>query len=483
MIQLNKLLSALNIPFSEGVSEIHRVVFDSRLANENTLFVAIEGVSVDGHSFLQQVADQGCQYAIIQRSVDVPGGMRCFQVPDTRIALAELACFWYDNPSKELTLVGITGTNGKTTTATLLFNLFTQLGYKTGLISTVVNKIGEEQVPSTHTTPDPFALNELLRIMVDSGCAYCFMEVSSHAVHQQRIHGLTFCGGVFTNITHDHLDYHQTFAEYIKAKKGFFDSLPNTAFALTNRDDKNGEVMLQNTLADKRTYALNSMADFKGLILENELSGLVMRLNTLEVHTRLIGAFNAYNLLAVYGVGMLLKVPSLELLTAISTLEPVEGRFQFFKSAHGVTVVVDYAHTPDALENVLKTIGVFRKATQKVITIIGCGGDRDKAKRPEMAAIAQKLSSQVLLTSDNPRSENPSEILKEMQAGVDSSSSTPVLLIEDRAQAIQTASLLAGSTDIVLIAGKGHEKYQEIMGVKYPFDDFELASQFFNKNR
>jgi len=483
MKALTDLLQAIGVQFTDQMVQIEEIVFDSRAAKENCLFIALEGLTTDGHTYLNQVYDQGCRIAIVQRKTSLPSDFIQIEVADTRKALSLLACEWYGNPSRELTLVGIAGTNGKTTCATLLYHLFMRLGYKVGLLSTVVNKIGMDTIPATHTTPNPLALNALLRAMVDQGCSHCFMEVSSHAVHQQRIHGLTFCGGVFTNITHDHLDYHQTFAEYIKAKKGFFDLLPSTAFALTNRDDKNGEVMLQNTSADKRTYALNSMADFKGLILENELSGLVMRLNTLEVHTRLIGAFNAYNLLAVYGVGILLNVPSLELLTAISTLESVEGRFQFFKSTHGVTVVVDYAHTPDALENVLKTIGVFRKANQKVITIVGCGGDRDKAKRPEMAAIAQKLSSQVLLTSDNPRTENPSEILKEMQAGLDTSSLTPVLLIEDRTQAIQTASLLAGSTDIVLIAGKGHEKYQEIMGVKFPFDDFELASQFFNKNR
>jgi UDP-N-acetylmuramoyl-L-alanyl-D-glutamate--2,6-diaminopimelate ligase len=293
---------------------------------------------------------------------------------------------------------------------------------------------------------------------------------------------LQFRGAVFTNITHDHLDYHQTFAAYIQAKKAFFDELPSNAFALTNRDDRNGEVMLQNTRASKRTYALTSMADFKGLILENELGGLVMKLNDVEVHTQLIGAFNAYNLLAVYGVGRLLEIPALELITAISTLESVEGRFQFFKSSQGVTVVVDYAHTPDALENVLKTIGHFRKDTQKIITVVGCGGDRDKAKRPTMAAIAQKLSTQVILTSDNPRTEDPSQILQDMQAGINNTSNTPVLAIADRAQAIQTASLLAQTGDVVLIAGKGHEKYQEIEGVKHPFDDFQIAHSFFNKN-
>ena len=318
--------------------------------------------------------------------------------------------------------------------------------------------------------------------MVEIGCEFCFMEVSSHGIHQKRTESLHFEGGVFTNLSHDHLDYHDTFAEYRDVKKSFFDQLPKTAFAISNIDDKNGEVMLQNTRASKSTYALTSMADFKGLILENELGGLVMKLNDVEVHTQLIGAFNAYNLLAVYGVGRLLEIPALELITAMSTLESVEGRFQFFKSTQGVTVVVDYAHTPDALENVLKTIGHFRKDKQKIITVVGCGGDRDKAKRPTMAAIAQKFSTQVILTSDNPRTEKPSQILEDMQAGINNSSDTPVLAIADRTQAIQTASLLAQTGDVVLIAGKGHEKYQEIDGVKHPFDDYQIAHSFFNKN-
>ena len=481
MKNLSYLLKAIGIHFGNTDVEISRVVFDSRLASNETLFIAIKGSNSDGHNYLMQVKDQGCKYAIVEQIVNVD--IQQFVVDDTRKALAILACTWFGHPSKELTLVGITGTNGKTTTATLLYTLFSNLGNKSGLLSTVVNKIGAEAIPSTHTTPDPFALNELLRSMVDAGCKYCFMEVSSHAVHQLRIHGLQFKGAVFSNITHDHLDYHQTFAAYINAKKAFFDGLGKDAFALTNKDDRNGELMLQNTEAIKYTYALSTMADFKGAIIENELSGLVVKIDGVEVHTRLIGKFNAYNIMAVYGVGRLLNVPVEQLLTAISTLESVDGRFQFFKSINGVTVVIDYAHTPDALENVLKTIGLFRKNNQKVITIVGCGGDRDTSKRPSMTHIAQKLSGQVILTSDNPRTENPSAIISEMQGGINESLGIPVISIEDRKQAIQTASLLAGNGDIVLIAGKGHEKYQEIMGVKHPFDDVKIALEFFNKTK
>ena len=481
MRALNVLLQAIGVSPCQENPSIESVVFDSRLAKENTLFVALKGSNTDGHKFLQQVADQGCRYALVQEHVQLPTNLSAFKVEDTRTALAQIACDWFGHPSRHLKLIGITGTNGKTTTATLLYQLFSRLNKKVGLISTVVNKIGEEIIPSTHTTPDPFSINALLRKMLDQGCEYCFMEVSSHAVDQKRIHGLIFTGAVFTNITHDHLDYHQTFAAYLKAKKSFFDALPNNAFALTNRDDKNGEVMLQNCQAKHHTYALLSMADFKAIVLENELTGLVLKIQGTEVNTNLIGKFNAYNLLAVFSVGILLGIPEIEVFTALSTLEAVEGRFQFFKSLQGVTVVVDYAHTPDALENVLKTIGSFHKKNQKTITLVGCGGDRDKSKRPEMAAIAQRLSDQVILTSDNPRTENPSSILLDMQEGIDRASQTPVLSIEDRKQAINTASLLAKNGDVVLIGGKGHEKYQEIMGVKHPFDDFKIATDFFNK--
>lgn len=460
---------------------VETLTFDSRAATEGSLFFAIEGSHSDGHSFVQAAYEQGSRAAVVHKAVECPSDMTLFQVSNTRVAFAEASCEWFDQPSKKLKLIGVTGTNGKTTTATLLFNLFTSLGFKCGLLSTVVNKIGDRAIPSTHTTPNAFALNQLLHEMVAEGCEFCFMEVSSHAVHQERVLGLKFAGGVFTNITHDHLDYHHTFAEYIAVKKAFFDSLGPDAFALTNVDDKNGRVMLQNTKAKTYTYGLTQMADFKGVVLENELTGLLLKINQYEVHSQLIGKFNALNLLAVFGVANLLGFQELEVLQAMSSLQSVDGRFQFFTSTEKVTVVVDYAHTPDALENVLKTIALFHKENQKVITIVGCGGDRDRDKRPEMARIAQKMSSQVILTSDNPRTENPEVILQDMNAGIDVHLAVPVLLISDRKQAIQTASLLAKAGDIVLIAGKGHEKYQEIQGVKHPFDDLENAVHFFNK--
>jgi UDP-N-acetylmuramoyl-L-alanyl-D-glutamate--2,6-diaminopimelate ligase len=378
-------------------------------------------------------------------------------------------------------LIGITGTNGKTTTTTLLFNLFANLGYKAGLISTVVNKIGNEVIPSTHTTPNPVELNLLLDKMVNAGCEYCFMEVSSHAVHQHRIAGLDYKIAVFTNITHDHLDYHNTFAEYIRVKKAFFDGLNKDSFALTNADDKNGMVMLQNTSAKKRSFALKTPADFKGKVIENALSGLVMTINNTEVYSRLVGDFNAYNLLAVFGVASILGIEEFEVLRVLSNLESVEGRFQYLRSINGITAIVDYAHTPDALENVLKTIRGIRKGTEQIITVVGCGGDRDKTKRPKMASIAAEMSDKVILTSDNPRSENPATILEEMEAGLDENQQLKSLTIQDRKQGIKTAITLANSGDIILIAGKGHEKYQEIMGVRHDFDDLKITNELFNQ--
>jgi UDP-N-acetylmuramoyl-L-alanyl-D-glutamate--2,6-diaminopimelate ligase len=364
-----------------------------------------------------------------------------------------MACNYYENPSKKLKLIGITGTNGKTTTTTLLFNLFMNLGYKAGLISTVVNKIGDEIIPSTHTTPNPVELNQLLDKMVNAGCEYCFMEVSSHAVHQHRIAGLDYKVAVFTNITHDHLDYHNTFAEYIRVKKAFFDGLSKDSFALTNADDRNGLVMLQNTSAKKLSFALKTPADFKGKVIENALSGLILTINNTEVYSRLVGDFNAYNLLAVFGVASLLGIEELEVLRVISNLESVEGRFQYLRSNNGITAIVDYAHTPDALENVLKTIRGIRKGSEQVITVVGCGGDRDKTKRPKMASIAAEMSDKVILTSDNPRTENPGTILEEMEAGLDENQQLKSLTIQDRKQGIKTAISLANSGDIILIAG------------------------------
>lgn len=460
---------------------IGALVFDSRKVTQDSIFFAIRGVSNDGHSFIDQVIASGCKTIVSELVVNVPVEVTLIVVQDSSVALSQMASQFFGNPSQKLKLVGVTGTNGKTTTTTLLFNLFTDLGYHCGLISTVVNKIGDVEIPSTHTTPDPVRLNELLSQMVAQGCTHCFMEVSSHAVHQKRIGGLHFTGAVFTNITHDHLDYHKTFAEYIRVKKSYFDHLPQDAFALTNLDDKNGSVMLQNTSARKFTYALRTPADFKAKVLENQFSGLVLTLNGVELWSRLIGDFNAYNLLAVFAVSQLLGEDQTEVLTVLSNLESVEGRFQYLKSKTGITAIVDYAHTPDALENVLKTIGSIRTRNEQVYTVVGCGGDRDKAKRPEMASIACERSDKVILTSDNPRSEDPNQILRDMEEGVPGQHFKKVLTIVDRAQAIKTAIAMAEKGDIILIAGKGHEKYQEIKGVKHDFDDLKITEEFFQK--
>jgi UDP-N-acetylmuramoyl-L-alanyl-D-glutamate--2,6-diaminopimelate ligase len=388
-----------------------------------------------------------------------------------------IAAAYYQHPSKKLKLVGVTGTNGKTTVATLLSNLFQELGYKVGLLSTVENKINNTVIPSSHTTPDSITINELLLDMIAANCDYCFMEVSSHATVQERIAGLSFTGGIFTNITHDHLDFHQTFEEYIKAKKYFFDQLPASAFALTNSDDKRGAVMLQNTKAHAKTYALQSMATFKAKIIENQFSGLFLNIDAEEVWFKMVGSFNAYNLLAVYATAMLLDQDKTRVLTILSTLSGAEGRFDYTIAPNGVIGIVDYAHTPDAIKNVLQTIANIRKGNETVIAIVGCGGDRDKTKRPIMAEVACKLSDKVILTSDNPRTEDPAVILKEMEAGVPISLKKKTITIQDRKEAIRTACHLAKSGDIILLAGKGHEKYQEINGVKYPFDDKQIFSE------
>ena len=461
--------------------QVSEIVFDSRNAKKGSAFVAVKGVSADGHDFIPKVIEAGCSVIISENEVVVPANVTLIITDNSSKALALMANNFYDEPSKKLKLVGVTGTNGKTTTTTLLFNLYTKLGYHCGLLSTVVNKIGDKNIPSTHTTPDPVSLNALLAQMVNEGCSHCFMEVSSHAIHQHRITGLSFVGGVFTNITHDHLDYHKTFAEYITVKKAFFDNLGKDAFALTNVDDKNGMVMLQNTAASKHSYSLKSPSDFKVKVVENQFSGLVLNINGIEIWTRLIGDFNAYNLLAVYSVSQLLGEDSTEVLTAISTLESVEGRFQYFQSDTGIIAIVDYAHTPDALENVLKTIANIRTKNETVYTVIGCGGDRDKTKRPEMAAIACERSDKVILTSDNPRSEDPNTILDEMMVGVEGQYFKKTLSIVDRAQAIKTAVSMAEKGDIILVAGKGHEKYQEIKGVKHDFDDMLITKDLFKK--
>ena len=483
MQPLNHLLVAVVGQHIQGelTQTIASIEFDSRKAAANTIFVCIVGLQANGHKYVQQAYAQGCRVFITQEAVELASDACVYQVQNTSAALAQLACAFYGHPSKELKLVGVTGTNGKTTTATLLHDLFTTLGYKAGLLSTVVNKIEQEAIVSTHTTPDPVSLNALLRQMVTAGCTHCFMEVSSHAIDQHRIGGLHFEAAGFTNITHDHLDYHHTFAEYLKVKKAFFDGLAASAFALVNADDKNGSVMLQNTKAKKLTYALRTPADVKGKIIENSLAGLVLQINGQEVHTRLVGAFNASNLLLVYGLAVGLGEAPMEVLRVISQLSHVAGRFEYVKSPKGITAIIDYAHTPDALENVLATIAAFRKGSTKVITVVGCGGDRDKEKRPKMAAIAAAKSNQVILTYDNPRSEDPNQILKDMEAGLGTEEALNTLSIVDRQQAIKMAIMLAQPGDIILVAGKGHETYQEINGVKTDFDDVAITQTLFNQ--
>ena len=460
---------------------INVLTSDSRKATKGSLFIAIKGTKVDAHDFVAQVVEQGCVAVVVEREMNLPATITQLVVPNSAKALGELAHAFYGFPSRDLKLVGITGTNGKTTTTTLLHNLYTQLGYKAGLLSTVVNKIGSEEIPATHTTPDPIALNALLADMVAQGCTHCFMEVSSHAVSQHRIAGLEFTGAAFTNITHDHLDYHGTFKAYIEAKKGFFDGLSKAAFALVNVDDKNGRVMVQNTDAKIHSYALRTHADYMGKVLENSFNGLLLTINGTELWSRLIGDFNAYNLTTVFGVADLLGDDRTEILTILSRLESVDGRFQFMQSNSKITAIVDYAHTPDALINVLKTIENIRTRNEQVITVVGCGGDRDSMKRPEMARIACEMSTKVILTSDNPRTEDPLVILADMEKGVEPQHFMKTLTIADREQAIKTAVSMAQENDIILIAGKGHEKYQEINGVKHPFDDFELVKTYFNK--
>jgi UDP-N-acetylmuramoyl-L-alanyl-D-glutamate--2,6-diaminopimelate ligase len=480
---LKDIVEGIEIFKQSGSSDaqISELVFDSRKATERTAFFAIKGSLVDGHDFIQAVIDTGCKVVFADHAIEVPNDVTLIVTENTSKSLALAATNFYNHPSKKLKLVGVTGTNGKTTTTTLLFNLYTKLGFHCGLLSTVVNKIGNQAIPSTHTTPDPVSLNALLARMVEDGCSHCFMEVSSHAVHQHRVTGLDFAGGVFTNITHDHLDYHKTFAEYINVKKAFFDHLSADAFALTNVDDKNGMVILQNTKAVKHSFALKSPADFKAKVIENQFSGLVLNMNGVELWTRLIGDFNAYNLLAVFAVSQLLGEETTEVMTVLSNLESVEGRFEYFQTNSGITAIVDYAHTPDALENVLKTIANIRTKNETVYTVVGCGGDRDKTKRPKMAAIACEMSDKVILTSDNPRSEDPAVILDEMMEGVEGQYFKKTLSILDREQAIKTAVSMAEKGDIILIAGKGHEKYQEIKGIKHNFDDMQITIELFKK--
>ena len=470
-VKLEEIIGSTHVAISS-------IVFDSRKVKKDSLFVATKGAADNGHIYIQKAIESGA-IAIVCEEIpkDKNDQITYVKVTDSTYALGVMACNYYDNPSEKLKLVGITGTNGKTTTVTLLFNLFKSLGYSVGLLSTVQNKINNTVIPSTHTTPDAITLNELLFKMEEQGCEFVFMEVSSHAIIQNRIAGINFTGALFSNITHDHLDYHKTFDEYIKAKKQFFNLLPSTAFALTNRDDKNGMVMLQNTKANKYTYALKNIADYKCKIIESHLNGLLLNIDNHEVWVKLIGTFNAYNILSVYATAVLLKQDITSVLTALSNLNSVEGRFQYVKSPNGVIGIIDYAHTPDALKNVLETVKEIRSGSEQVITLVGCGGDRDSAKRPIMAAIACEYSNKVILTSDNPRTEDPEEILNQMQAGINPVDVKKVLRITDRREAIKIACSFSSKGDIILIAGKGHEKYQEIKGVKHDFDDLEILKE------
>ena len=461
--------------------DIRDLQMDSRKTNSGTCFIAIKGAATDGHAFINSAIGSGAVAIVCETMpADLKEDIVYIEVLNAGEAAGYMANNFYGNPSQKIKLVGVTGTNGKTTIATLLFNLFSALDHSCGLISTVQNQIGKEVIPATHTTPDAISLNALLRQMVNEGCEYVFMEVSSHAIHQHRIAGLQFTGGLFSNITHDHLDYHQTFEEYIRVKKSWFDTLPTSAFAISNADDKRGMIMLQNTAAQKKYYSLKTLADFKGKILDNSLSGLHLLINETEVHFRLIGEFNAYNLLAVYGAAICLGEDKNNVLRILSSLNGAEGRFDYtISNIDKVIGIVDYAHTPDALLNVLVTIKKLRQGHEKIIAVVGCGGNRDKTKRPIMAEVACEYSDKVIFTSDNPRNEDPLEILKDMQAGVNAVTKKKVISIADRREAIKTAVSLADKEDIILVAGKGHEKYQEIKGVKYDFDDKKVLNEMF----
>ena len=484
MIILKEIIYKVAIEAVKGSTDIpvYKMDFDSRNILANDVFVAIRGTISDGHNYIDKAIDLGAVAIVCDIFPEILAkGITYIQVKDTNKALAFMAANYFGNPSKNLKLVGITGTNGKTTIASLLFQLFKKAGFKVGLLSTVKIVVDDIEYKATHTTPDSITINHYLKEMTEAEVEYCFMEVSSHGIHQKRTEALHFAGGVFSNLSHDHLDYHATFSEYRDVKKSFFDNLPKTAFALSNIDDKNGLVMLQNTAAQKRTYALKSYAEYKAQILENQLSGLLLKINGNEVWVKLIGTFNAYNLLAIYGTAVELGLESLEVLRLLSDLESVSGRFQFIVSDTNITAIVDYAHTPDALENVLKTINDIRTKNEQLITVIGCGGNRDKEKRPIMAGIATELSDKVILTSDNPRNEDPEVIIAEMEQGVAPQNYKKSLSITDRKQAIKTACQLAQPNDIILIAGKGHETYQEIQGVRHDFDDMKTITELLNQ--
>ena len=480
MITLKDILYKVSLEKVVGNTAVafRELQFDSRKVGLDDVFIAIKGTQSDGHQFIKKAIDQGALAVVCQQiPKEIINGITYLQVQDTQQALAIMASHFYGNPSAELQLVGVTGTNGKTTIATLLYTLFTSAGYKVGLLSTIKVIIGATEHPATHTTPDSLAINKYLRQMVDAGVAYCFMEVSSHGIDQKRTEGLHFAGGIFTNLSHDHLDYHTSFKQYRDVKKTFFDGLPKTAFALTNADDKNGPVMLQNTKARKYTYALKTIADYKAQILENQLQGLLLKINNQELWVKLIGNFNAYNLLAIYATAEQLGLEELEILQLLSTLESVDGRFQYLVSEGKITAIIDYAHTPDALKNVLETINTIRSGNEQLITVVGCGGDRDVEKRPKMGAIAAQLSTKVIFTSDNPRSENPDTIIQHIEAGVPPQHYKKTIAITDRKQAIKTACQMANEHDIILVAGKGHETYQEIQGVRSEFDDRKTISE------
>ncbi len=484
MANLQDILFKVNIRFVQGSTniDIHDLQIDSRKVSAGSVFIAIKGAATDGHKFIDLAIEQQAKAIICQVIPEqLKEGITYVKVEDSGIAAGIMAHNFYGNISERIKLIGVTGTNGKTTIATLLFKLFSQLGYTCGLLSTVQNHIGDKIVAATHTTPDAISLNQLLKQMYDEGCTYVFMETSSHAIHQHRIAGLQFAGGVFSNITHDHLDYHKTFDEYIRVKKSFFDNLSSSAFAVVNADDKRGLVMLQNTAASKYYYSLKTTADFKGKILENGLSGLMMNVNDQEVHFRLIGEFNAYNLLAVYATAICLGEDKNEVLLSLSAMTGAEGRFEYYISPKEQIIgIIDYAHTPDALINVLATIKKLKKGYEQIITVIGCGGDRDKTKRPVMAEAATEYSNRVILTSDNPRSEDPQEILRDMETGLNTAGRRKSISIVDRKEAIKTAVSFAKEEDIILIAGKGHEKYQEIKGIRHPFDDKQVLLETFS---
>ena len=481
---LKDILYKVSIEAVKGATDVavSKITFDSRAVELNDVFVAIKGTHSNGHDYIEKALSLGAVVVICEEFPSViVNGVTYVQVNNTNVALAFMAANFYENPSQKIKLVGVTGTNGKTTIASLLYQMFKKAGYKVGLLSTVKIMVDETEYKATHTTPDSITINRFLDEMVEMGCEFCFMEVSSHGIHQKRTEALEFTGGIFTNLSHDHLDYHNSFAEYRDVKKVFFDQLPKSAFAITNIDDKNGAIMLQNTKAKKVTYALKSYADYKAQILENQFTGLLLKMNNNEVWSKLIGSFNAYNLLAIFATAKELGIEEQEALRLLSELESVSGRFQYIISKGKITAIIDYAHTPDALENVLNTIENIRGKNEQLITIVGCGGDRDKTKRPVMANIASSLSDKVIFTSDNPRTENPDTIIDEMEKGVEPQNFKKTISISDRKQAIKTACQLANENDIILIAGKGHETYQEINGVRHDFDDLLIVKEMLNQ--